>query len=46
VAADDVQRVAKKYLVDTNLTRVTLVPPGAPLPPPATGVQPAPGGKP
>ncbi len=45
VTADDVQRVAKKYLVDTNLTRVTLVPPGAPLPPPATGVQP-PGAKP
>ncbi len=45
VTAADVQRVAKKYLVDTNLTRVTLVPPGAPLPPPATGVQ-APGAKP
>ena len=30
VTAADVQRVAKKYLVDTNLTRVTLVPPGAP----------------
>ncbi len=44
VTADDVQRVAKKYLVDTNFTRVTLVPPGAPMPPPATGV--SPGGKP
>ena len=40
VTADDVQRVAKKYLVDTNFTRVTLVPPGAPMPPPATGVHP------
>ncbi len=40
VTADDVQRVAKKYLTDTNFTRVTLVPPGAPMPPPATGVQP------
>lgn len=40
VTAADVQRVAKKYLVDTNFTRVTLVPPGAPMPPPATGVQP------
>ena len=27
VTAADVQRVARKYLVDTNLTRVTLVPP-------------------
>ncbi|HVT07626.1 MAG TPA: pitrilysin family protein [Polyangia bacterium] len=45
VTAADVQRVAKKYLVDTNLTRVTLVPPGAPMPPPATGVQPT-GAKP
>jgi len=40
VTADDVQRVAKKYLADTNFTRVTLVPPGAPMPPPATGVHP------
>ncbi|HXU62586.1 MAG TPA: pitrilysin family protein, partial [Polyangia bacterium] len=40
VTGDDVQRVAKKYLVDTNFTRVTLVPPGAPMPPPATGVHP------
>jgi zinc protease len=39
VTAGDVQRVAKKYLVDTNFTRVTLVPPGAPMPLPATGVQ-------
>jgi hypothetical protein len=33
--------VARKYLVDTNLTRVTLVPPGAPpaaSPGPKTGV--------
>jgi len=30
VTAADVQRVAKKYLIDTNLTRVTLVPGGAP----------------
>ena len=30
VTAADVQRVAKKYLVDTNLTRVTLVPGGKP----------------
>ena len=31
VTAADVQRVARKYLVDTNLTRVTLTPigPGA-----------------
>ena len=34
VTAADVQRVARKYLVDTNLTRVTLVPGG---PPPRTG---------
>ncbi len=39
VTAADVQRVAKKYLVDANFTRVTLVPPGAPVPPPATGVK-------
>jgi zinc protease len=32
VTAADVQRVAKKYLVDTNLTRVTLAQP-APAPP-------------
>ncbi len=30
VTAADVQRVARKYLVDTNLTRVTLVPGGKP----------------
>ncbi|HVZ89848.1 MAG TPA: pitrilysin family protein [Polyangia bacterium] len=45
VTAADVQRVARKYLVDTNLTRVTLVPPGVPMAPPT----PAPkttGGKP
>jgi zinc protease len=30
VTAGDVQRVARKYLVDTNLTRVTVVPPGPP----------------
>jgi len=30
VTAADVQRVARKYLVDSNFTRVTLVPPGAP----------------
>jgi zinc protease len=41
VTAADVQRVAQKYLIDTNFTRVTLVPPGAPMPPPATGVKPA-----
>ena len=29
VTAADVQRVAQKYLVDTNLTRVTLAQPGA-----------------
>jgi zinc protease len=40
VTAADVQRVAQKYLIDTNFTRVTLVPPGAPMPPPATGVKP------
>jgi len=45
VTAADVQRVAQKYLIDTNFTRVTLVPPGAPMPPPATGVKPQ-GGKP
>ncbi|HEY7370544.1 MAG TPA: pitrilysin family protein [Polyangia bacterium] len=32
VTAADVQRVAKKYLVDTNLTRVTLAQPGPPPP--------------
>jgi zinc protease len=41
VTADDVQRVARKYLVDTNLTRVTLAQP-APAAPPAP--VPAPGG--
>jgi len=41
VTAADVQRVAQKYLIDSNFTRVTLVPPGAPMPPPATGVKPA-----
>jgi zinc protease len=40
VTSADVQRVARKYLIDTNFTRVTLVPPGAPVPPPATGVKP------
>ncbi|HXU01071.1 MAG TPA: pitrilysin family protein [Polyangia bacterium] len=30
VTAADIQRVAKKYLVDTNLTRVTLAQPAAP----------------
>ena len=30
VTAADVQRVAKKYLVDTNLTRVTLAQPASP----------------
>jgi zinc protease len=40
VTAADVQRVAQKYLIDTNFTRVTLVPPGAQMPPPATGVKP------
>ena len=30
VTAADVQRVARKYLIDTNLTRVTLVPGGKP----------------
>ena len=39
VTAADVQRVARKYLVDTNLTRVTLIPPGTPpaAVPPAAG---------
>jgi zinc protease len=32
VTAEDVQRVAKAYLVDRNLTRVTLAPPVSPLP--------------
>ena len=30
VTAADVQRVAKKYLVDTNLTRITLAQPAPP----------------
>jgi zinc protease len=34
VTAADVQRVARKYLVDSNLTRVTLAQPGPPPPPP------------
>jgi zinc protease len=33
VTAADVQRVARKYLIDTNLTRVTLTPPGPPAGP-------------
>jgi len=33
VTAADVQRVAKKYLIDTNLTRVTLAQPAPPAPP-------------
>jgi zinc protease len=42
VTAADVQRVARKYLVDTNLTRVTLAPPSptaasTPGTPPAAG---------
>jgi zinc protease len=47
VTAADVQRVARKYLVDSNFTRVTLVPPGAPptaVPPagaPPAGAPPA-----
>ena len=36
VTAADVQRVARKYLVDSNLTRVTLAQP-APPPPPTGG---------
>jgi predicted Zn-dependent peptidase len=36
VSADDVKRVAAKYLVDTNLTLVTLQPAG-PGGPPAKG---------
>jgi len=39
VTAADVQRVARKYLVDSNLTRVRLAQPTPPSPPP-------PGGKP
>jgi zinc protease len=39
VTAADVQRVARKYLVDTNLTRVTLAQPA-----PQPAAQPAPGG--
>ena len=35
MTADDVQRVARKYLVDTNLTRVTLAQPAPRAPPPA-----------
>ena len=42
VTADDVQRVARKYLIDTNLTRVTLA---QPAPPPAPAPAPSPGGK-
>ena len=49
VTADDVQRVARKYLVDTNLTRVTLaqpapVPAQHPAPPKAPAPAPAPSG--
>ncbi len=46
VTAADVQRVAQKYLVDDNFTRVTVVPPGAPpaAVPPA-GAPPAAGPK-
>jgi predicted Zn-dependent peptidase len=32
VSADDVKRVAAKYLVDSNLTLVTLQPAGPPSP--------------
>jgi zinc protease len=39
VTADDVQRVAKKYLVDTNMTLGTLVPTGV-LPHPSGGGMP------
>jgi zinc protease len=41
VTAADVQRVAKRYLVDTNLTLVTLqpTPPAPPAPPPQKGAQ-------
>ncbi len=39
VTAEDVQRVAKTYLVDRNLTRVTLAPP---IPSPASPLPPAP----
>jgi zinc protease len=42
VTAADVQRVARKYLVDANLTRVTLAPP-APTPGPTPGPSPAAG---
>ena len=41
VSADDVKRVAAKYLVDTNLTLVTLQPAG---PGAAPGARPAKGG--
>ncbi len=44
VTAADVQRVAQKYLIDTNLTRVTLAQP-APPGPPAPPAPPAGGGK-
>jgi zinc protease len=49
VTAGDVQRVARKYLVDTNLTRVTLSPPAQPpppAPPPPRASQPAPAAPP
>jgi zinc protease len=53
VTAADVQRVAKKYLIEANLTRVTLTQPGTPPPaapppvaaPPAAAPAPAPGAK-
>ena len=45
VTADDVQRVARKYLIDTNLTLVTLAQPApAAAPRPAAPAAPA-GGK-
>ncbi len=37
VTTGDVQRVARKYLIDTNLTRVTLVPPAPAGPAQTTG---------
>jgi zinc protease len=45
VTAADVQRVARQYLVDSNLTRVTLVPggPSSPGAPPAAAAPPGPG---